>query len=377
MSANRRTDRSGGNVSRWTFAALLLGVVTFASTPAVAQRPPTDRHVRELARYLDGVKIAEPIVYRQLAVYPLLVDDVPLLRGRWLTLDAALSRGVLVIREKGAASVPAVWVENNSPDEYVLLVQGEVIKGGMQTRTVRHNAVLAPGQKLEVAVLCVEAHRWAGGKEFSAARTMVPQAIQGELRRGAGQSEVWSGVARNNRALGAENDTGSLERALKSAPVEEKLDAVRRKIVPEVPQGATGFIFVSRERAVGAELFGSETLARELLPKLLDSYAVDYVVLREPGHEREDKAGDRAAIEFFERVCRTGSVRANTPGSGSGIRTAAGGLLGDGVSLDGVLVHYGVQAGERVVPRPVPPPRPPIIWPRRGGSEEERPPLVR
>jgi len=41
-------------------------------------------------------------------------------------------------------------------------------------------------------------------------------------------------------------------------------------------------------------------------------------------------------------------------------------LLGDGVSFEGHVVHYGVQSEVRILPpRPIdPPPRPPIIWPR-------------
>jgi hypothetical protein len=330
---------------------------------AWAQRPPTDRHVRELARYLDGVKIAEPTVCRQLAVYPIFVDDVPLLRGRWLTLDAAVSRGILLVTEKEGGSVPLVWVENRSRDQYVFIMTGEVIVGGMQTRTVRHDLVLAPGQKIDVEVFCVEAHRWSGEKGFSSGDAMLPQSIQRELRKGADQGKLWSEVARNNAALNAENATGSLDLALKASPVKEKLDEVRHKIVPEVPRDTVGFIFVNRGQAVGAELFGSEDLARELLPKLLDSYAVDYVILKGAESPRDERADNRAAIEFFERICRAGSERAATPGSGSGLRTRERGLLGDGVSLDSVLVHYGVQPGSRVAPQPVPRPRPPIIYP--------------
>jgi hypothetical protein len=344
-----------------------LGLLNVGAAPAWAQRPSTDKHVDELARYLDGVKIAAPVVYRQLAVYPILVEDVPLLHGRWLTCDAAISRGVLVVSEKGGGSVPVVWVENLSRDEYVFIMTGEVVAGGRQTRTVRHDVVLAPGQKIDLDVFCVEAHRWVGEGKFSAgSKTMLPQSIQGKLRGGGDQSAVWAEVARNNAALNAENSTGSLEVALKAAPVREKLDEVRRKIVPEIPRGTVGFLFVSRGRAVGAEMFGSEELARELLPKLLDSYAVDYVILYDPGSGRDDTRDDRAAIEFFERVCRTGSQRTSTPGSGSGIRTRDGGLLGDGVSLDRVLVHYGVQIGQRLVPNPRPHPRPPFIYPESG-----------
>ena len=91
----------------------------------------------------------------------------------------------------------------------------------------------------------------------------------------------------------------------------------------------------------------------------MDSYAVDYVILGGPGHW-PDASDNRAATEFFERVCRAGSQRAKTPGSGAGIRTQADGLLGDGVSLDSTLVHYGVQ-----VERKVQPDQPEVIWPRQ------------
>ncbi|MGA2254984.1 MAG: DUF6569 family protein [Thermoguttaceae bacterium] len=342
-----------------TLVLFLLGLFTIGGT-AIAQRPSTDRHVAELGRFFNGVKIAAPIVEQHLAVYPVLVDDVPLLHGAWQTLDEAVTRGTLLIREKGGGSVPLVSVENRSKEAYILLMMGDVIKGGMQTRTVRQNTVLGPGQRLDLEVFCVEAHRWQGEQGFYAAKAKVPQSLQNELRRGASQGEVWQGVARNNASLGAENDTGSLERALKSSSVEKKLDAVRKRVVPEIPHGTVGFIFVHGGRAVGAEIFGSEELARAEFPQLLDSYAVDYVILGGLGRWADER-DNRATIDFFERVCRAGSQRAKTPGSGAGIRTQTNGLLGDGVSLDSTLVHYGVQ-----IERGVQPNQPEVIWPRQG-----------
>ncbi len=357
-------------------AAALLGSLIFAATPAWAERPATDKHVRELAQYLNGVKIAAPVVYRQLAVYPVLVDDVPLLKGRWLTCDAAIARGVLVVSEKGGGSVPVLWVENLSPDQHVFIMGGEVIAGGMQTRTVRRDVVLAPGHKIDLEVFCVEAHRWAGETRFSlGSKTMLPQSIQGEVRKGADQGKVWSEVARNNATLSAENATGSLERALEAPPVRGKLDEVRRKIAPGIPAGTTGFLFVAHGRALGAELFGREDVARALLPKLLDSYAVDYVIVRSRFDDRDAAGDDRVATEFFERVCGTGSQSAATPGSGVGIRTRDGGLLGDGVSFDGVLVHYGVQLGERLIPANEPHPRPLLDFPNSRPPDERIRPL--
>jgi hypothetical protein len=346
------------------FTTLILTAVFF-SLPFVAfvdaaraQRPPTDRHVTELGRYFDGVKIAAPITVDGLSVYPVFVDDVPLLNGTWLTLDEAVSRGTLVVHEKEGGSVPVVSVENRSQEAHILLMMGDVIKGGKQTRTIRYDTVLSPGQRLDLEVFCVEAHRWEGEPVFSGAKAKVPQSIQSGLRSGKSQQEVWGDVASNNSALGAQNATDSLERALKSPEVERKLDAVRKRIVPEIPSGTVGYIFVHGGRAVGAEFFGSEDLARAEFPQHLDSYAVDYVILGGSGRSIVDR-DNRAAIEFFERVCRTGSQRAKTPGSGAGIRTNADGLLGDGVSMGSTLVHYGIQ-----VERKVKPIRPDVIWPR-------------
>ncbi|MGO9109073.1 MAG: ARPP-1 family domain-containing protein [Thermoguttaceae bacterium] len=351
-----------------TVALSLLGFSTIGGT-ASAQRPPTDRHVAELGQFLNGVKITAPIVEQRLAIYPVLVDDVPLLHGAWQTLDEAIARGTLAIHEKDGGSVPVVSVENRSKEAYILLMMGDVIKGGMQTRTVRYDTVLGPGQWLDLEVFCVEARRWNGDPVFSAANAKVPQSIQNELRRGASQGEVWQHVAGNNASLGAENATGSLEMALKSASVEEKLDAVRKRVVPEIPRGTVGFIFVHDSRAVGAEFFGREELARAEFPQLLDSYAVDYVLLSGRDIRRSDERNDNVAISFFERVCRAGSQRAKTPASGAGIRTQADGLLGDGVSLDSTLVHYGIQVERKAVPRQ--PGQPEIIWPPRNRSELE------
>ena len=42
--------------------AIVLSVLVASGTAAFAQRPSTDRHVAELGRYFNGVKIAAPIV---------------------------------------------------------------------------------------------------------------------------------------------------------------------------------------------------------------------------------------------------------------------------------------------------------------------------
>lgn len=246
--------------------------------------------------------------------------------------------------------MPVVTVENRSRRDHVLIMSGELLSGGKQTRTVRQDVVLAPGQQIDLRVYCVEAHRWQGKSQLMAGGSLLPQSIHKELRRGADQSRIWSEVAGNNAALGAENRTGSLELALKSPGVRSRLSDVRARITPEVPSDSVGFIFVSGGRAAGADFFGRPDMATALLPKLLDAYSVDFVLKRTTDSRVDGSAQQDTAIAFFERIRRAGSRRTTTPGSGAGISTRTGGLLGDGVSLGGIVVHYGVQIEQRIIP---------------------------
>jgi len=150
-------------------------------------------------------------------------------------MDQALSRGVLLVREKGTGTVPVVLVENRSRDDMVFIMSGELLAGGKQTRTVRQDVVLSPGQRVELNVFCVEQRRWEGDLSFKSSGTLLPQSIQQSLRKGADQQMIWSEVARNNRALGVETSTDSLDHALKSEKVGNSLAEVRRRILPEVP----------------------------------------------------------------------------------------------------------------------------------------------
>ena len=326
--------------------------------PVRPPAPPPTPHVPELAAYLDRLEIRPPLVCGRLAVFPVMLGGHSGPGGRWWTADAAVANGILVVTEKGGGgAVPVVVMENRSRSDHVFVMAGEVISGGKQTRTVRRDIILSPGQRVETPVFCVEAHRWKGKASFGAAGVLVPQSIQKAVRKGADQSAVWGEVARNNAALGSENATGSLELGLKAGPVARRLADVRRTIVPEVPAGSVGFLFADRfaARVIGAELFGRPDLAHALLPKLIDAYAVDLVLqVRSGGALRPV---DRArAQQFLNRIRRAGSYRTGTPGSGSGIATRNAGLVGDGVSLGPHVAHFGCQVEDRIVapaaPRP-------------------------
>lgn len=327
-------------------------------------RPPPPhyaaRHVPELAAYLDRIEVGRALVCGRLAVYPLMLRGGAWLGGRWMTLDAAMTGGILTVTEReGGGEVPVVVMRNRSRVEHVFVMSGEVVAGGKQTRTIRQDVILAPGQQAEVPVFCVEPHRWQGQADFAPGAVLVPQSIRRQMRAGAGQDAVWAEVARSNAALGASSPTGDVQAGLKSPAVRRDLDDVRRRIEPEIPRDAVGFVFADRHAAegLGVELFGRSDLAGALLGKLIDAYAVDYLVSHR-GDRSVGPADPETAHRMLGRLRRAGSFHVPTPGSGSGIRLGSDGLVGDGVTLGGDLVHFGCQVHDRWLPRPGPPPAP-------------------
>ena len=235
--------------------------------------------------------------------------------------------------------------------------------------------MLAPGQRIDLEVFCVEAHRWAGEAKFSLGSKDHAPAVRSRARSAGGPTRRRSGteVARNNTTLSAENATGSLERALETPAVRSKLDAVRRKIVPGIPAG-TDRLYLRQSTAGpwARSCSAARDIARALLPKLLDSYAVDYVIVRKRGRRPRCHGRRSRGHRVFSSGCAPSAAsRPPHPARGPASAPPPAVCWATGVMLDGVLVHYGVQVSERPLPRQEHRPRPLLDQP------SSRPPDVK
>ncbi len=343
----------------WTAAVLAFlfgaGIVMGAARCSAAQRPLTFQHVREVARYLDGVALAEPIAVGHLAVYPVLADDSTLLHGKWMTLGTARSTNTLLIREKRTPDKLVPWIENTSLDEHVFLMKGETIIWGNRTWKVLGDTVLAPGEKIRMDMLCAELPSNAGEKETPR------QPISGNSEP-TNQAERHLDRAHGDSLFGVNKSAAAAESTLQSTAIDNNPEELSREIVPRIPSGTTGFIFEKDGRAVAADFFGSESMALKLLPQLLQSQAMNNVIAHSGMGGRVQEINDRGAIAFFQRLCAAGSQTTTTPGSGLGLLTHDGELVGQGVVYDGNVVHYGVRI--QPLGTPFRRPSPTIIWPQ-------------
>lgn len=128
--------------------------------------------------------------------------------GSFLTLKEAVDAGKVLVTEHVAPGatgreaqpdVNTLLIENLSSDT-VLILNGEMVKGGHQDRMVTTDVVLAPRSgKLDLSVFCVEQGRWTGDSvEFMVTeQSLPPNSVRKAAAVTADQEVVWDDIKVN------------------------------------------------------------------------------------------------------------------------------------------------------------------------------------
>jgi hypothetical protein len=245
-----------------------------------------------------------------LTVFPVWVD-APSVRGlEWSTT-------ALEVGEMPDADVNRLVVGNPATRPTVLL-EGDLLVGGMQHRMAASSTVLPGEDALTVDVLCVEAGRWSGEHLHRSTGRRASYAVrQGGLaafERGASQSEVWSRVSRYDRRFG-------------SSPTSSMLDHLDR--VDDEPvrrmSGQRGVIIGVGGRVLGMELFGSSKGLAARWDGLVQAAQLD-ARLAAPVPTRS-----QAARDFVRALGRTSLRDGGAAGMAAAVRSDHGPLRVSGV----------------------------------------------
>jgi len=365
-------------VGLWSAAAALV-ILTGAMSLALGQQEKAMEkadtakavHVPEVKMLLANLAVDPPRRHKNMLVFPIRFNgkQAP---GEWAAMDDATAAGELKLSEKDQASVPEVLMQNTGPKS-VLIVSGEIIKGGKQTRMAAKDALIETKGRVAVAVFCVEQHRWSGGKDFKASNNMAPAAIKGSLMRGAGQAEVWEGVRQMNQNLApaAAPPTGSLDEGMNSPEARERKAAAHKDLGKFSPPDTIGIAVadVRTGRVIGLELFGRRDLFERLQEKLIEGYALDLVSASGEWNDADAKKVTEKDVDaFIARVLDGTSKYEDTPGSGRGIDLTSGTIRGKGVALGESAIHLSVQD----LRAPVTPAKPIVDRPPAAGGPAAR-----
>jgi len=323
--------------------------------------PPPDS---PLVRAIRTIDVGEPIWCKGLGIFPLLQRRPP--NGgddrAYLTLDEALKRGELVVKEVGSGSVPKVSVRNNSA-RFVFLLANEVLVGGKQNRMLREDLLLRPHSAAVVAeVFCVERGRWHNpDMQFHASERMAQQSARRRVVEGAGQAEVWEEVDRFARRYGVSSRTSDLNALQADRKVAADLAEYERVILPQLPPETVGLVAVRGSVILGADIFCNEGLFRKLRRKLIQSYALTTV----RGPHIAAVIGRGQVEDFLRRCYRTHYSDRQAPDVGRRVRIQGGGITGMGLSFKGTLIHVVLFPERKGRPRPGPRPLPRPLIPRQ------------
>lgn len=186
-------------------------------------------------------------------------------------------------------AVKALTVQNKT-DEAVFLMEGEVIQGGNQDRVIAEDRVIAARSIEDIPVFCVEQSRWTyegdkalneGDKKIFAFRGYYNVA-SGNVRRSVAsgnQHAVWEQVADIRTQYSIE---GSTKAYADLETNDEFVDAranYERFFGDKLAgnEDIIGFIAVSGNKILGADVFGHPELLNRQFPALLSSYATDAI----------------------------------------------------------------------------------------------------
>lgn len=302
-------------------------------------------HPVGLADLMVHSSVGTPLSRNGIALFPLY------LHGRSGGAVAVLtgSRADVTISEQASAEVPTIIAENRQAQP-VLLVDGQVVEGGRQTRTLNVSVLLAGHERLPIPVSCVEAGRWSGGMDFRHSGQMVnrrvrrakhlgvEQSVRARGAKSSDQSAVWSAISHELDALGVSSQSGAFTAAADRLQ-RDSLGQVVREIQAMGPlPGQCGVVVAHGRRIVSMEVFAT--------PEMLAAHwdAIVQAVFLDTPAGLDGTPSATKALRFVRHMAK-GDAR-TAPGVGLGtehhVRTRY--VAGQALVHDGMVVHASAFA---------------------------------
>jgi len=221
--------------------------------------------------------VHKPMVYQNLAIFPLKLQEGSK-QLNLLTLDEAIKREYIVIKEVADGQVNTVELENIS-DSWIFLLSGEIIAGAKQNRMIGKDTLIPPKSgKIKEQVFCVEHGRWVHESEkFGSNEVNCNMDVRQAAKQTGDQSTVWNKVSENTKISNKENPTGKFDVIYEDKDIQKKIDEYMKTFsnLTKENKDMTGVAVVIGSEIKGVDVFGDRDLFEKLWPKLLKSYITD------------------------------------------------------------------------------------------------------
>jgi len=262
---------------------------------------------------LQTVRFAEPQIYKNIAIVPLIAPA----DGAFLynTLGEALADSNLAVTEVSTSgSVPELMVKNRG-DRPVLLVDGEELAGAKQNRVLNTSILIKETCEIKIPVSCTEQGRWAysspifsesghilAHKIRSKKSHSVHQFLESFGKHQSDQGEVWREIQGLHAKAGSHSPTAAMSDVYKAR--EESLRQCD-EIFKAVPNQVGILVFIGGVPA-GADLVSLTSAYAKLHPKLVRSYTLEGLLDAARSPQKGEGQGEAPPPDAPEAIMSAG-----------------------------------------------------------------------
>lgn len=257
----------------------------------------------------------------------------------FLTLDEALKKGLLRIRERDGGDVPRLVVDNRS-DRPVFIMGGEVVTGGKQDRLIGGDALIRPRARgVVIPVYCVEAGRWTQtSAQFATKQNLGTWKLRADAQAAApaAQDSIWGEVEKMRDKAGSSSSTGAYQDIYEDKKVNARLAGLEKamKNLPHLAGGTAGVLCAVGGRVASMDVFADPALFERLWPKILRAAALSAVT--------DDGVGGttrRDALAFLGRLSDCPLSEDRGIDLGTDVRSVGDGITAGALVRDGAVLH--------------------------------------
>jgi len=277
--------------------------------------------------FLSSLRVVDPQRYKNLIILPLLSDKVKDLKLK--SLEEALESDTIEISElDGGGSVPSLRFINKG-DEPVLILDGSIIKGNQQDRTIRRS-IIVPAHETAIAdVFCVEEGRWSASRDKKPYKP--DHNISADIRlnfSSSDQTEIWRKLKRKATRMNSASKTEAIDQLYQD--YEKHLEEFKKAFVclPEY----VGMIGIIEGKSIVMDVCGVNNIFHKQFPSLIGGLAID--ALDKGFCDEVKKTKDLTYRDFLREI-----IKAKKENIGGSVGIEANKVIGRALISADVVIH--------------------------------------
>jgi hypothetical protein len=269
----------------------------------------------------------------------------------YVSLGSALKKNLVEVKEVSQTGDVNTLVVLNASNEFVFMMDGDVLAGAKQNRVVNTSILLAPKSKTFIPVSCVEQGRWHHTSpkftesNFVASpklRADKARSVRGNLKKEKGfdanQGEVWNFVSKSQVLYQMESPTSNLSDVYEKR--EKDFNALVQGFVTS--PGANGLALFAGNQLKGLDIFNRRDIYGEYFPKILRAAAFDTFHTSAEKKSVGQQEAEYRMLDFLDRVTEKNDEQERYPGVGVGsdLRFELEGMAGFELSYNERMIHF-------------------------------------